>query len=91
MTNPLQPRNAAQKNAEHYFRKAEEQPAASGIRVRRRKRTDTVTIAFELRELRLAKATAAAVTDGLPAEKAEAEPGSQRKRSPARSILRMSY
>lgn len=92
MANPIQSRNAAQKNAEHYFRSAEEQPDTSGIRMRTRKRAGTVTIACELRELRLAKATAEAVADKLAAENAGAEPGLQRRRAPAaRSILRMRY
>lgn len=90
MANPMQPRNAAQKNAEQYFRSAEEKPGAPGIRMRKRKRAGTMTIARELRELRLAKATAEAVADESAAENAGAKPGLQR-RPAARSILKMSY
>lgn len=92
MANPMQPRNAAQKNAEHYFKRAEQQLETSGIQTRKRTRAGTVTIACELRELRLAKAIAEDAADKLAAENVGAEPGVERKRTPAvRSILRMNY
>ena len=91
MANPMQPQNAAQKNAELYFRKTAQEPDASAKQMRKGKRAGTVTIASELRELRLAKAVAE-VADKSAAEDATTEPGLQRKRTPAvRSILRMNY
>ena len=84
MANPKQPQNAAQKNAERYFRRAEPQPDTSGKQIGKRKRAGTVTIACELRELRLAKAAAKDVADKVTPEHA--------KRAPTpRSILKMSY
>lgn len=93
MANPMQSQNAAQKNAEHYFRRTEPQPDTPGKQMRKWERAASATNTARLRELRLAKEAAEKkVADKLTAENAAAERGPRDKRSPAvRSILRMSY
>jgi hypothetical protein len=93
MAHPIQSQNAAQKNAEHYFRRAEPQPETPGKQMRKWEHAASATNTARLRELRLAKEAAEKeVADKLTAENAVAEPTPRRKRAPAvRSVLRMSY
>jgi hypothetical protein len=92
MAHPMQSQNAAQKNAEHYFRRAEPQPDTPGKQMRKWERGASATNTARLRELRLAKEAAEKeVADRLTGENTAAEPA-PRKRGPAvRSVLRMSY
>ena len=91
MANPMQSQNAAQKNAEHYFRRTEPQPDTPGKQMRKWERTVGTTNTAGLREPRLpVQAVEKDVADNLPAENDAAELAPQRKRAPAvRSILRM--
>jgi len=93
MTKPTQSLNAAQKNAQHYFRKAELQPDTLAKQMRKKERVAGAANTARLRELRLAKeAEEKQAKDKLAAE--QGGPGStgQRKRArPARSVVRMSY
>jgi hypothetical protein len=90
MANPMQSQNAAQKNAEHYFRRAEQQPDTLGKQMRKKERAANATNTARLRELRLAKEAAEKEVADNSAAAAEPAPG--RKRAPAfRSVVRMSY
>lgn len=93
MANPMQSQNAAQKNAEHYFRRAEQRPGTLGKQMRKKERAASATNTARLRELRLAEEAAEKeVADTLAAENTAAEPAPRRKRAPAvRSVVRMSY
>jgi hypothetical protein len=57
MANPMQSQNAAQKNAERYFRRTEPQPDTPGKQMRKWERAASATHTARLRELRLAKET----------------------------------
>ena len=92
MANPTEPQNAAQKNAQHYFRRAEHQPDALGKQVRKKERAASAANTARLRELRLAKEAAdKEVADTSAAENTAAEPAPRRKRTPAVGMVRMIY
>ena len=81
MAKPMRTQNAAQKNAEHYFRRAEQQPEPDTPRKQRERTTNATNTAVEKD-----------VADKLAAEDGAAEPALRRERAPAvRSILRMTY
>lgn len=78
MAKPMRTQNAAQKNAEHYFRKAEQPDTPPKQRERTTNATNT--------------AVEKDVADKLAAEDGAAEPALRRERARAvRSILRMTY
>jgi hypothetical protein len=91
MAKPMQPHSAARKNAEHYFKRAEQQPDAAGRQTHERK-AGAMNIA-RLREPRLAtRAVEKNLVDSPSAEDGAAELALRRKRAPTvRSILRMNY
>lgn len=91
MAKPMQPQSAARKNAEHYFKRAEEKPAAAARQMRKWERTAGAMNTIGLREPRLAmRAGEKDVADNLSTENGAAELALQRKREPGvRSILRM--
>ncbi len=81
MARPMRTQNAAQRNAEHYFRRAEQQPDTLGKRRMWERATNATNPAVENN-----------VADKLAAEDGAAEPALRRERAPAvRSILRMTY
>jgi len=85
MPKPTQPRNAAQKSAQHYFKKADLQPDALAKQVRKKERAASAANTARLRELRLAKEAA---------EKQAGENGAAPRRKPvraARTVVRMTY
>jgi hypothetical protein len=82
MAKPMRTQNAAQKNAEHYFRRAEQQPDTPGKQMRKRERTTNATNTAVEND----------VANKLAAEDGAAEPALRRERAPAvRYILRMTY
>lgn len=84
---PKQTLNAAQKNAQHYFRKAEAQPDTLAKQLRKKEHVAGAANTARLRELRLAKEAAEKqATDNSAPEKAGSPATRQR-----RSVLRMSY
>ncbi len=91
MAKPMQPQSAARKNAEHYFKRAEQQPDAHERQMRKWERTAGAITTARLRESPFAmQAREKDVTDNLFAENGAAELALQRKRVPGvRSILRM--
>ena len=93
MPKPTQPLNAAQKNAQHYFRKAELQPDTLAKQARKKERVAGAANTARLRELRLAKeAEDKQAKDKLAAEQGGASPPTERKRArQTRSVVRMSY
>jgi hypothetical protein len=93
MPKPTQPLNAAQKNAQHYFRKAELQPDTLAKQARKKERVAGAANTARLRELRLAKeAEEKQAKDKLAAEQGGASPPAERKRArQTRSVVRMSY
>jgi hypothetical protein len=79
MAKPVRTQNAAQKNAEHYFRRADQQPDTPR---KQRERTTNATNT----------AVGKDAADKLAAEDGVADPALRRERAPAvRSILRMTY
>jgi hypothetical protein len=93
MSNLKDPRNASQKNAEHFFRKAEQQPDTLGKQMRKKERAASAANTARLRDQRLAKEAAdKEAADKLAAENPAAKPVVRRKRAAAvRSVVRMSY
>ena len=93
MPKSTQPLNAAQKNAQHYFRKAELQPDTLAKQARKKERVAGAANTARLRELRLAKeAEEKQAKDKLAAEQGGASPTGERKRArQTRSVVRMSY
>lgn len=91
MAKPIQSHSAARKNAEHYFKRAEQQPDAAGRQLRKWERTAGAMTTARLREPPLAvQAGEKDAADNLFAENGAAELDLGRKRAPAvRSILRM--
>ena len=90
MTNPTQSRNAAQKNAQNYFRKAELQPETLVKQARKKERVAVAANTAKLRELRLAKEAAEKQDkDNLAAENG-ATPRPKRA-SAVRTVVRMTY
>ena len=81
-------RDTAQKNAQHYFRKAELQPDTLAKQMQKKERVAGAANTARLRELRLAKEAA----EKQAQEAAGVDPATRRKRArPARSVVRMSY
>jgi hypothetical protein len=92
MANPMHSQNAAQKNAQHYFKKAEQQPDALAKQTRKKERAASAMNTARLRELRLAKeATDKEVADTLAAENPAAVAAPRHKRAPATKMVRMTY
>jgi hypothetical protein len=93
VSKPTQPLNAAQKNAQHYFRKADLQPDALAKQTRKKERMAGAANTARLRELRLAKeAEEQQAKDKLAAEQGTAAPAGQRRRPRAvKSVVRMNY
>jgi hypothetical protein len=93
MSDPRRPQTAAQKNAEHYFRSAEQQPDTLGKQTRKKERAADVKNTARLRDLRLAKEAAdKEAADKLAAENPAATPAPSRKRGVSvRSVVRMTY
>jgi len=93
MPKPNQPLNAAQKNAQHYFRKAELQPDTLAKQMRKKERVAGEANTARLRDLRLAKeAEEKQAKDKLAAEQGGPDSTKQPKRArQGRSIVRMSY
>jgi hypothetical protein len=92
VSKPTQPLNAAQRNAQHYFRKTELQPDTLA-KMRKKERIAGAANTARLRELRLAKeAEEQQAKDKLAAEQGTTAPAGQRKRPRAvKSVVRMSY
>lgn len=90
MTNLRQSRNAAQKNAQSYFKKAELQSETLAKQTRKKERVAVAANTAKLRELRLAKEAAEKQDrDNLTAQSGEA-PRAKRV-SAVKSMLRMTY
>jgi hypothetical protein len=90
MANLTQSRNAAQKNAQNYFRKADAQPETLVKQARKKERVAAAANTAKLRELRLAKEAAEKQDkDNLAAESGEA-PRAKRANA-VRSVVRMTY
>jgi len=90
MTRPTQPQNAAQKNAQNYFRKAELQPETLLKQTRKKERVAAAANTAKLRGLRLAKEAA----EKQEKDKMDAENGTAPRPKPARavkSVLRLTY
>ena len=92
MPKPTQPLNAAQKNAQHYFRKAELQPDTLAKQARKKERVAGAANTARLRELRLAKeAEEKQAKDKLAAESGASPTGERKRARQTRSVVRMSY
>ena len=92
MAKPMQPHSAARKNAEHYFKRAEQQPDAPERQMRKWERTAGAMNPAKLREARRAlQAGEKHVADNLPAENGAANLTCDANARALRSILRMSY
>jgi len=93
MSKPTQPLNAAQKNAQHYFRKADLQPDTLAKQMRKKERVAGAANTARLRELRLAKeAEEQQAKDKLSAEQGGPGTTGQRRRARSpKSVVRMSY
>jgi hypothetical protein len=90
MTNLTQSRNAAHKNAQNYFRKAELQPETPIRQARKEERLAIVANTAKLRELRLAKEAAEGQDkDNLVDE--NGAPPRPKRASAGRSVVRMTY
>ena len=87
MVNPKPSQTAAQKNAQHYFRKADERPDALGKQMRKKERTARATNTARLRELRLAKEAAEKKVESGAAE----PPARGKPARKARTVVRMTY
>jgi len=81
------PRDTAQKNAQHYFRKAELQSDALAKKQQKKERVAGAANTARLRELRLAKEAA----DKQANEAAGTEPAKPKAARKAKSVVRMSY
>ena len=89
MADPTQPQNAAQKNAQNYFRKEDRRPGAQGKQMQKKERAAGAANTARLRELRLAKeAVDKAAADALAAESPAPAP---RKRKAAKVVTRFYY
>jgi hypothetical protein len=93
MSKPTQPLNAAQKNAQHYFKKADLQPDTLAKQMRKKERVAGAANTARLRELRLAKeAEEKQAQDKLSAEQGGvASTGPRKRPRSAKSVVRMSY
>lgn len=82
MAKPMRTQSTAQRNAERYFRRAEQQPDTPGQQTRKWERTTNATNPAAEND----------VADKLAAEDGAAEPALRRERVPTvRHILRMPY
>jgi hypothetical protein len=82
MAKPMRTQTDAQRNAERYFRRAEQQPDTLGKQIRKWARTANATNPAAEND----------AGDKLAAEDGAAEPALRRERVPTvRSILRMPY
>ena len=86
MPRPMQPRNAAQKSAQQYFKKTDLQPDALAKQLRKKERAAGAANTARLRELRLAKEAA----EKQAADENGAAPRPKSVRA-ARSVLRLTY
>ena len=92
MSKPTQPMNAAQKNAQHYFRKAELQPDTLAKQLRKKERVADAANTKRLRELRLAKeAEEQQARDKLAAELGTAAPTARKRPRVTKSVVRLTY
>ena len=92
MSKPTQPLNAAQKNAQHYFRKAELQPDTLAKQLRKKERVADAANTKRLRELRLAKeAEEQQARDKLAAEQGTTAPTARKRPRATKSVVRMTY
>ena len=90
MTNLTQSRNAAQKNAQNYFKKAELGLETLVKRARKKERVAIAANTAKLRELRLAKEAA----EKQDKDNSAAENGAARRpkrASTVKSVVRMTY
>ena len=91
MPRPMQPQSAARKEAEHYFKRAEQHLAPSKRKTHEAERKAGATNTARSREPHPTTKTVKDVVDNLAPESG-AELGPQHKRAPAvRAILRMTY
>jgi hypothetical protein len=97
MANPSHPQNSAEKNAQKYFRKAEQSDTLAKD-ARKKEKATTAAKTAKLRGLRLAKESAdKEEADRAAAAKAEGKPGTQpqskRKRAAPKPapMVRMTY
>ncbi len=85
---PMTPRNSAQKNAQHYFSKAEPQSDTLAKKLQKKERAAVAANTARLRELRLAKEAAEKQAN----EAAGIDPLKRRKSARTiKSVVRMSY
>jgi hypothetical protein len=91
MSKRMQPQSAARKNAEHYFKRTEQQPDAPGKQMNEGEHKAGTKNTARLREPRLAmRAVEKNVGDNPSGENGAAELALRCKRAPVvRSILRM--
>jgi hypothetical protein len=95
MANPSHPQNSAEKNAQKYFRKAEQSDTLAK-ETRKKEKASTAAKTAKLRGLRLAKESAdKEEADKAAAAKGEGKPGtaSKRKRAAPKPapMVRMTY
>ena len=90
MANQTPPRNAAQKNAQNYFRRADLQPDAAAKQARKKERVAGAANTARLRELRLAKEAAEKQERDKLAAETGAAPRPKRARA-VKSVVRMTY
>jgi hypothetical protein len=87
MANPTTPPNNAEKNAQKFFKKAEQSDTLAK-RSRKKERSDQSAKTAKLRELRLAKETVdKAEADKQAAEKSEAMTDAQREKQRKRASV----
>jgi hypothetical protein len=90
MTNLTQSRNAAQKNAQNYFKKAELQPETLVKQGAQKRARQSLRTTAKLRELRLAKEAVERKDRDNSADENGAAPRPKRA-SAVRSVVRMTY
>lgn len=81
------PRDTAQKNAQHYFSKAEPQADTLAKKLQKKERVAGAANTARLRELRLAKEAAEKQAN----EGAGIDPNRRKSARKAKSVVRMSY
>ena len=92
MTKPMQPQSAAWKNAEHYFKRAEQQPTTSGRKTHEERKASARNSARSREPSLSMLAIEKNAGEKQSTECGPTEPALRRKGAPAvRSILRISY
>jgi hypothetical protein len=92
MAKPMQPQSAARKNAEHYFKRTEQQPDAAGRQTHEERKASAINAARLRGPCLPMLAVEKNAADNPSTENGATELTLRLKRAPGvRSILRMSY